>query len=161
MSLPSKTIEDYLEGKRPILPEKLCELIELLNVSSKEKSYILNSNLVIEVSISKKPKLALTILGLLSEKNTQVEGTKAKDDYKSNFSLTLFYIASVLPELEGNIEKISKFLSIEVSVANKMATKLRKAGILMKSDLGEIKAKYSWIYLEKLIQGDLDQLGHY
>ena len=81
-------MEDFLNGNKPLLPEKLCELIQLLNISSEKKGKILNTNLVIEVSLNKRPDFALAILDLLQEKVPQ-------DTYKENFSLTLFYIASV------------------------------------------------------------------
>ena len=142
-------MEDFLNGNKPLLPEKLCELIQLLNISSEKKGKILNTNLVIEVSLNKRPDFALAILDLLQEKVPQ-------DTFKENFSLTLFYIASVLPELEGNIEKIAKFISIDISMAKEIVKKLGEAGILIKSEFGEIKAKYSWMYLERIIKGDLD-----
>ena len=36
-----------------------------------------------------------------------------------------------------------------------MSKVLEEAGILTKAELGQIRAKYSWMYLEKLIKGEL------
>lgn len=153
--IAEKEILDFLDGKRPLNPEKLCELLKLLELPSTKKGRILNSNLVIEIRKSKRPELTPTVLELLSAVKKTAEAPPLSQTQTENFSLTLFYIASVLPELEGNLKKIAEFLSIDISKANEMSNQLESAGILTKAEFGQIKAKYSWMYLEKLIKGEL------
>ncbi len=155
LMIEPKEVNDFLDGKRSLNTEKLCELLNLLELPSTKKSRILNSNLIIEITKSKRPELAPTVLELLLTTKKPIEAPPLSKTKAENFSLTLFYIASVLPELDGNLEKIAEFLSIDISKAIEMSKILEKAGILTKAELGQIKAKYSWMYLEKLIKGEL------
>ena len=150
-----KELKDFLSGKKPLHPEKLCELLDLLHLPSTKKSRLLNSNLVIEIINSHRPELAPTILELITTTKKPAQVSSLSTTQSENFSLTLFYIASVLPHLDGDIKKIAEFLSIDISKANEMYKILEKAGVLTKAEYGEIKAKYSWMYLEKLIKGEL------
>ena len=150
-----KELKDFLSGKKPLHPEKLCELLDLLHLPSTKKSRLLNSNLVIDIINSHRPELAPTILELITTTKKPAQVSSLSTTQSENFSLTLFYIASVLPHLDGDIKKIAEFLSIDISKANEMYKILEKAGVLTKAEFGEIKAKYSWMYLEKLIKGEL------
>ena len=155
LSVGLKALDDFLMGKKTLHPEKLCELLDLISLPSTKKSRIINSNLVIDIINSHRPELAPTILELITKTKSSTQVGPLSTTQSENFSLTLFYIASVLPHLEGDIKKIAEFLSIDISKANEMYKILERTGVLTKAEMGQIKAKYSWMYLEKLIKGEL------
>ena len=155
LPVSAKELDDFLYGKKPLHPERLCELLELLNLPSTKKSRILNSNLVIDILNSHRPELAPTILEVITNTKGPTRAGPLSTTQSENFSLTIFYIASVLPHLDGDIKKIAEFLSVDISKANEMYKTLEKTGVLTKAEHGQIKAKYSWMYLEKLIKGEL------
>ena len=71
---------------------------------------------MIQIIRSEDMELTSTLLEIISSKEKTSHDYDLLSDKRKNFSLTLFYIASALPELEGRLESIAKFLAIDIDL---------------------------------------------